>query len=299
MGCEVSYAPRTSAGVLPVAADLAIVAVKAYDTDAAIATLQRALADSPDCTILTPQNGVGNEELLAAAFGADRIVSGALTIPVERLPDGSIVAANRGGLGIAPVGGVAHNWLVAAFARTPIPVTVLADYRSMKWSKLALNVIANASCAILAVLPGRLVRLEGMFALELRAIREARAVITALGLAAVDLPRYPVRALFGLVSMPDPVARMFLARRIAGARGLKPPSLLLDVRAGKGRTEVDALSGAIAAAGARLGVAAPVNAAYAHLLERIAAEPATWEIYRDRPHELLRAVEAEEAGVSK
>jgi len=285
--------------VAPVAADLAIVAVKAYDTDGAIETLRRALPADSEATILTPQNGVGNEERLAAAFGADRIVSGALTVPVERTADGRIVAANRGGLGLAPVGSSAHNWLVATFARTAIPVWVVADYRAMKWSKLALNIVANASCAILDVLPERLVRLAGMFELELRGIREAQAVMQAQGLAAVPLPRYPIRALFAAAALPEPIARALLSRRIAGARGRKPPSLLLDLRAGRGRTEGEALSGAVAAAGAAHGIATPVNATYARLLEQIAREPAQWERYRERPGVLLAAVEAEAAAASK
>jgi 2-dehydropantoate 2-reductase len=280
-------------------ADLAIVAVKAYDTPGAIETLRRALAPDADVTFLTPQNGVGNEELLAAAFGADRVVSGALTIPVERDAGGAVVAANRGGLALAPVGSVAHNWLVAAFGRTDIPVTVLADYRAMKWSKLALNIIANASCAILDVMPERLVAQSDLFELELSALREVRAVMGALGLGAVDLPRYPVRALFALLGLPSAVARPLLARRIAGARGQKAPSLLLDLRAGKGRTEVDALNGAVAAAGAARAIATPVCTTYARVLDRIASEPAAWEAYRGRPEALLAAVEAERSNASK
>ena len=51
-----------------------------------------------------------------------------------------------------------------------------------------------------------------------------------LKLEAVDLPRYPVRALQNAASLPRGIARMLLAGRIAGARGRKPPSLLLDLR---------------------------------------------------------------------
>lgn len=298
-GCEVQYAPRQIDDVVPVDADLAIVAVKAYGTGAAIATLCRAFPPESGATVLTPQNGVGNEEQLAAAFGADRIVSGALTIPVERGLGGTIVAANRGGLGLAPVGANAQNWLSAAFARTAIPVTVVSDYRAMKWSKLALNIVANAACAILDVLPERLVRIDGIFELELRAIREARAVMRALALAPVDLPRYPVRALFAVAALPGPAARALLGRRIAGARGSKAPSLLLDLRAGKGRTEVEALNGAVVAAGAAHGIATPVNAVYARLVAEIARDPALGATYRDRPSALLAAVEAEERTVPK
>ena len=293
-GADVTYAPRRIADVVPVAADLAIVAVKAYDTDDAIATLRAALAGNGDATILTPQNGVGNEERLADAFGADRIVSCALTVPVELGPSGDVVASNRGGIALAPVGAVAQNWLVAAFERTAIPVRVASDYRALKWSKLALNVMANASCAILDVLPVHLVELAGMFELEVRAVREVRAVMAALGLAPIDLPRYPVRALFTAVSLPLPVARLVLAPRIAGARGRKAPSLLLDVRAGKGRTEVDVLNGAVAAAGRAAGVPTPVNAALARVLRDISAMPALANSYRERPEALIAEVQSEE-----
>ncbi|GAC1492921.1 MAG: 2-dehydropantoate 2-reductase [Vulcanimicrobiaceae bacterium] len=294
-GADVSYAPRALADVVPRAdVDLAIVAVKAYDTPSAIETLRRAFGDATTASIVTPQNGVGNEELLAEAFGADRVVSCALTVPVERAGDGTIRAANRGGLALAPVGSSAHNWLVAAFERTDLPVRVASDYRALKWSKLALNIIANASCAILNVLPERLVKLDGMFALEIRAIRETRAVMAAMSLRSVDLPRYPVRALGGVVRLPMPLAKALLSGRIAGARGRKPPSLLLDLRGEKGRTEVGALNGAVAAAGRALGVPTPVNAAYARVLADIAHMPQLWAKYRERPEALAAEVAIEE-----
>ena len=70
----------------------------------------------------------------------------------------------------------------------------------------------------------------------------------AQGIAPMDLPRYPVRALQGVATLPTPVARAVIANRIAGARGRKPPSLLLDLRAVKNRTEVEVLNGAVARA---------------------------------------------------
>lgn len=295
---EVVFAPRRLEDVVPVEAELAIVAVKAYDTRAAIETLRRALGASPSTTILTPQNGVGNEELLAQAFGLDAVVAGALTTGVERRADGRSAPSNRGGITLAPVGASAHNWLIATFERTPIVVKVASDYRALKWSKLALNAIANASCAILNVLPDRLVRFEHIFSLEVRAMRETRAVMAALGLKTVDLPRYPVRALHGVVKLPTPVAKLVLSSRIAGARGRKPPSLLLDLRAGKGRTEVDVLNGAVVAAGRSLGVATPVNAAFARVLSDIAHMPQLWAKYRERPAALFAEVEAEERRTS-
>ena len=56
--------------------DLALLTVKAYDTDAVIHELHAAGATVPP--ILTLQNGVGNEEALADAFGAGRVLSAAM-----------------------------------------------------------------------------------------------------------------------------------------------------------------------------------------------------------------------------
>lgn len=294
IGNEITYAPRDIEAVEPVDADLAIVAVKSYDTAAACDTLRRALRDPSATTIVTPQNGIGNEEILAAAFGADAVVAAALTVPIERDATGAVSAAKGGGIAFAPVGTASpHNWLLAAFSATGLPTTAAADYRSLKWSKLALNIVANATCAILDMLPERLVRDDQMFGLEIRALREVRATMKALDISPIDLPRYPVRALLALATLPTPAARLLLGSRIAAGRGTKPPSLLLDLRSAKHRTEVDALNGAVARAARESGVAAPVNAALARILNDIAHLPQLWPKYRERPATLIEEAAGE------
>src|SRR5579864_3359438 len=129
---EVTYAPRDLAAVTPVDADVAIVAVKAYDTDGAIETLRKAIAYPQKCVFVSPQNGIGNEEKLAAAFGADNVVAAALTVPVGRNNDGHGRATKEGGLAFAPLSKNAYNWLTAAFASTGLKVQVVSDWRAMK-----------------------------------------------------------------------------------------------------------------------------------------------------------------------
>ena len=293
IGVDVTYAPRNLDDVEPLDADVAIVATKAYDTDGAIATLRKALTQPAKTVFVTPQNGVGNEEKLAEAFGADNVVAAALTVPVDRDRNGRAKPTKEGGLAFAPVGRSAYNWLVATFASTGINVKVVDDWRALKWSKLALNVVANASCAILNVLPNRLVHYEDIFTLEIRMIREVRDVMKAMGVTPIDLPRYPVKALFGVVTLPSVVARGIMANRVAGARGTKPPSLLLDLRQMKPQTEVDFLNGAVAAAGNEHHVLTPVNAVYARVLSDIAHMPQLWAKYRERPDALFAEVDAE------
>jgi 2-dehydropantoate 2-reductase len=293
IGIDVAYAPRALADVAPYDADVAIVATKSYDTQGAIETLRKAVPYPEKCVFVSPQNGVGNEERLAAAFGADNVVAAALTTPVDRDRDGRARPAKEGGLALAPMGSNAYNWLVATFAGTGLNVKVIDDWRSLKWSKLVLNVVANASCAILNVLPNRLVHFERIFTMEIRMIREVRAVMAAMNVGPIDLPRYPVRALLAIASLPSPVSRGLLARSVASARGTKPPSLLLDLRRGKPRTEVDVLNGAVADAGHEHGVPVPVNAVYARVLNDIAHTPPLWAKYRERPDVLQAEVDAE------
>lgn len=292
-GVEVEYAPRSLDDVRSFDADVALIATKAYDTESAIETLRKAVPYPQKCVFVTPQNGVGNEEKLAAAFGADNVVAAALTTPVDRDRDGRVVARKEGGLALSPMGSNAYNWLMATFTAAGMNVKVVDDWRSLKWSKLALNVVANASCAILNVLPNRLVNFDKIFTLEIRMVREVRAVMAAMNVAAIDLPRYPVRALFAIAQLPSAVARGLLARSIAGARGTKPPSLLLDLRSAKTQTEVEVLNGAVVAAGRECGVPTPVNAVYARVLNDIAHTPPLWAKYREHPETLEGEVLAE------
>src|SRR5579864_6876276 len=97
---EVTYAPRDLNAVTPVDADVAIVAVKAYDTDGAIETLRKAIPYPEKCVFVSPQNGVVNELKLGKAFGDDNVVAAALTVPVDRNPrqNGHGHAAKAGGL---------------------------------------------------------------------------------------------------------------------------------------------------------------------------------------------------------
>jgi len=293
VGVEVAYAPRSLEDVKPYDADVAIVATKAYDTESAIETLRKSIRYPEKCVFVSPQNGVGNEERLATVFGADNVVAAALTTPIDRDRDGNARPAKEGGLALAPIGANAYNWLAAAFAGTGLAVKVVEDWRALKWSKLALNVVANASCAILNVLPNRFVHFDKIFTLEIRMIREVRAVMRAMRIEPIDLPRYPVRALFAVAALPSPLSRTLLAHSIAGARGTKPPSLLIDLRRAKPQTEVGVLNGAVAAAGLEMRVPAPVNAVYARVLNDIAHTPPLWAKYREHPDRLEAEVEAE------
>jgi 2-dehydropantoate 2-reductase len=264
---------------------LAILAVKGYDTAEAISTLQQ-LAPQ---TILTLQNGLGNEERLAAAFGADRILSGAITTSVDAQSATRIAVTKLGGIGLAPVGNVDPTYAQQALSNAGFRVEVFADYRAMKWSKALLNMLGNATAAILDWPVADVYADRRLIALETAALREALAVMDQLKLRPHNLPRYPAALLaFGLRRLPAALFVPLLRGRVAGGRGGKAPSLLRDLQAGRNRSEGEFLYGAVADAAAACGLPAPVNAALWRMLGSIARGEAAWDDYRGRPDRVLQ-----------
>ncbi|MEI7768790.1 MAG: 2-dehydropantoate 2-reductase [Chloroflexales bacterium] len=268
--------------------DLAILCVKGYDTPGAIATLRELGAGQ----VLTLQNGIGNEEILAEALGADRVISGAITTSVDLAGPTEISVTKEGGIGLAPLGqtAVPEAW-AAALAGAGFRTQLFENYRSMKWSKALLNMLGNASAAILGMSVAEVYADGRLVAMERRAFREALAVMGRIGAQPVDLPSYPAALLArAMVWLPAPALFPVLRKVVAGGRGGKAPSLLRDVRAGRRRSEGEFLYGAIAAEAARRSVPAPVNTGLWRVLGGIAAGDIPWEDYRRQPAALLAAV---------
>lgn len=266
--------------------EIVIVAVKSYSTHEAIAAIQA----SPGCaqsSVLTVQNGLGNEEELQDVFGADRVVAGALTIAVDRIDATTVSAAPKGGLCIAPVGSTPHNWMLLLWESAGIRVQALNDWRSMKWSKLCINILGNAVCAALDWTPAEVYRNANSFLVERECLSETIAVMDAMRITPVDLIGFPVRLLVRAArTLPTPLLRALLANRVAHGRGDKLPSLLLDLRSGKHQTEVGALNGAVALNAVRNGSQAPVNAKVTAVVDGIAAGLVAWDEYRGKPEKL-------------
>ncbi|HEU4322834.1 MAG TPA: 2-dehydropantoate 2-reductase [Roseiflexaceae bacterium] len=276
---------------LPAAArpvELAILCVKGYDTAGAIP----ALAALDPQQVLTLQNGIGNEELLLKRFEGERVISGAITTSVEVAGPGQIVVTKAGGIGLAPVRpGEALSNASDPLSAAGFPMSHYADYRAMKWSKALLNMLGNATAALLDMPVQAVYADAGLFALERETLREALRVMERLKIAPIDLPRYRAATLAQAVRwVPAPILRPLLRRMIAGGRGGKPPSLQLELARGNPRSEGEFLYGAIARAAAGAGLDAPVNRRLWEILSAVARRETPWETYRGRPEKLIEDV---------
>jgi 2-dehydropantoate 2-reductase len=276
--------------------DFIFLTVKSPDT---IATAEQ-LATLPLAAIKTYlvsfQNGIGNEEQLVKTFGSPRVIAGTITIPI-RVPElGTIeVSKANGGLGLAPLDSSQPvDVLADALNRAGLTTMTYADYRSMKWSKLLLNIVTNASCAILNQPPPEVIARPDLFNLEIKALQEGVAVMKAQGIKAVILPGYRTDRLARLAParwLPLAVTRSILRPYMISGRGTKMPSLQIDLAAGRSRSEIDALNGAIVQAGQRLDVPTPVNQALTRILKGLVSGELAWTDYQNQPEKLIRAVQ--------
>ncbi len=227
--------------------DAALVCVKSPGTAWAADVALRILA--PSGVAVTLQNGLGHLDLLACVLGAARAAQGA-TSEGARIEDGRIVRAGRGLTVLAPhPEGRAARAILVELARllseAGFRAQVVDDARVVVWQKLVVNAAINPLTALLRVTNGELARHRAAATADALA-KEVAAVARASGVDISDADA---------TLMWREVARMTAANR---------SSMLQDVERER-PTEIDAICGAVAREGKRLGVATPLCAAMATL----------------------------------
>ena len=272
--------------------NLLILGMKSYSIDKALNQMSAFYANPP--TVLTPQNGIGIEEQVAEQVGAERIVAASFTMPVSLETRNMVIEENdEGGLGLAPAqeGTEISQW-VSLFEDAGILTQSVPNHTSMKWSKALLNMIGNASSAILNRHPSVIYNHDQLYELEVGMLKEALNVLRNKQIELVDLPGYTVRRLaFGVKRMPKMVLKPILSKAVTEGRGNKLPSFLLDLNAGKNQNEVLYHNGMVAKLGAELGVPTPINTALTTILLGIATGKIDRELFNGKPKALLNGVE--------
>lgn len=284
--------------------DVALVAVKSWATVAVGAELAAAGGVG---RVISLQNGVGNEAVLAAALTgrpapalADRAVrrcaavgAGAVTVGVAVERPGVVVAGGRGGVGLESDGDGLGASLSERFTAAGVPAVLVDDAVALKWSKLLLNMLGAATTAILDRTPAEVLARRDVFGLELSAWREALAVMRAHRIAIVDLPGYGVRRLAAAVRwVPAAVLHRALGARLAAARGTRLPGVGADLRAGRATSEITVLHGAVADVGEAAGVAVPTCRALTDLVLGLAEGRLDRAAFAGQPAALASAVAA-------
>jgi 2-dehydropantoate 2-reductase len=118
------------------AADLVLFCVKSFDTETAAATVRPAVG--PETGILSIQNGVDNEDKLAAAFGSSRVLGGAAQVFATIESPGVIAHTLLGRILFGEMDGrptPRAKAFLEACQRASIPAELSADVRRTLWEK--------------------------------------------------------------------------------------------------------------------------------------------------------------------
>lgn len=271
--------------------DLILMTMKSYDLADAINPLLAFCPNPPP--VITLQNGIGLEEMVIEQLGPGRVVSGTLTTPVSReIPERIIVERENRGLGLAPTAPEQNigQW-VQLFQSAGLTTEHLPDFHAMKWSKALLNMIGNATSAILNRHPSVIYKHRPTYDLEIAMLRETLAVMRRLKYRVVDLPGTPTRRLANAVRLlPSAVTQSVLSGIVAEGRGNKMPSFHIDLVSGRHKNEVLYHNAAVAQFGQKVGVSTPVNQALGDILLKIVTGEIPWETYQGNPQKLVTDV---------
>ncbi len=280
--------------------DLIIMGVKSYDLTTALDPLV-AFCPAPNM-ILTIQNGIDVERPFMEQYGTEHVLAGSFTIPISKETINQLVVEREGrGLALAPTqpGQDIKQWLTL-FNQAGIHTVGVKDHHAMKWSKAFLNIVGNASSAILNRPPGTVYKSSAMFELEVRMLRETLDVMKKLHLKVINLPGAPAKKLAGAVRrVPKLLLKPTLTSLVASGRGDKMPSFHIDLTSGVGKSEVIYHNGAIAKAGMEQGVPTPVNLAFTEVLWKLTKQELDWRDFDGKPKRLLAEVRKQEQNLAR
>ncbi len=238
------------AGV-PDEVELILIFVKAMDTRNALISNGNLIG--PGTSVLTLQNGCGHDEVLKEFVSAERIVLGTTRHNSSIIEAGFV---HHGGGGTTFIGSkdcsrAALEGIRDAFARSGLEIRITEDIKKKIWEKLFVNASASALTAIFQTNLGFLLRSKPAWDLTEQLIREAVGAANGEGL------EFEEEKVIGDV------------RSLLENAGSGYTSIYADIRDGR-RTEVDAISGAVVAAGKRNKVPTPCHefvVAFIHAME--------------------------------
>lgn len=272
--------------------DVALFALKSFDTDSALGELKPFAAKLPP--ILCLSNGVDNEQSIAKALGPDKVIYGTVTSAIGRRGAGEIVLEKLRGMGVA-AGHPLSEKLASALDAACLNCRLYPEPHSMKWSKMLTNLIANPTSAILDMTAAEVFANRKLYKLEVEMLRECLAVMKAQGLEVVDLPGTPVKLLAFATQLPLWISKPFLSRAAGSGRGGKMPSFHIDLYSGRGISEVGFLHGAVVREGRKVNIPTPVNELLTNTLLALTDKEIPLDEYAGQPEKLLSKVKSQKS----
>lgn len=236
-------AATTAQGVDGGVVDLVVVLVKSFHTAQAMSSALSLLG--PDTVVLSLQNGLGHEDILASIVGRSRVLAGKTYVGGTQLAPGHVLAGTAGKLTVIGEldGGVSPRvqHIADLFTQAGLRTTVSDNIMGTIWDKLLINVATGALTGVTGLPYGPLYDVPELQACAVAAVAEAMAVARASGIR---------------LGIAEPLDAWRLAS--AGLPDAFRTSMLQSLDKGA-PTEIDYINGAVVQQGARVGVPTPVN----------------------------------------
>jgi 2-dehydropantoate 2-reductase len=239
---------RTSIEIGPV--DLVVVGLKTFSNDNYAGLIGPLLGEGTQ--ILTLQNGLGNEEALAALFGEGRIIGGVAFLCSNRGEPGEVHHLGVGRIVIGEFQLRDHGRverLEAMFVKAGVDCRATDDLKRARWEKLVWNIPFNGLCALLQQPVDRLLALDSSRKLVRGIMLEVIAAANAQGLV-------------------GPIDQGFVDTMMEYTENMGEyrPSMQIDREEGR-QLEIAAILGVPLAYGGQQGIEMPRVAMLATLLE--------------------------------
>jgi 2-dehydropantoate 2-reductase len=165
--------------------DLVIIALKSTDNLSLAKLIPPLLHEHT--AILTLQNGLGNEDHLAALFGAHRVLGGIAFTCINRTAPGHIHHQDHGHIHLGdfissePVPSPRVQAIAEFFTRAKIPTTPIPNLLEARWKKLTWNIPFNGLTTLLDVPTDVLIATPAGVHLIEAIIEEVRAAAASAG----------------------------------------------------------------------------------------------------------------------
>ncbi len=144
-------------------ADLVVIGLKTFSNDQLISLCRPVIG--ANTAILTLQNGLGNEDLLAEAFGREKVLGGVAFLCSNRGEPGTVHHLGQGMIRLGEVaGGLSDRarQIATLFQGAGVPCEAVADLKKARWEKLVWNIPFNGLCALTRQPTGKLLSLPEM-----------------------------------------------------------------------------------------------------------------------------------------
>lgn len=131
-------------------ADIILFCVKSYSTRKVAEAMKKRISDK--AIIISLQNGIENEKILAEVFGPERVIGSVVYVSASKLSPGIIKHTAYGKLVMGGLTGEITPQLrkiEKLFLDSSIPVGVTEDINKMLWKKLILNIAYNGFTSVL------------------------------------------------------------------------------------------------------------------------------------------------------